>query len=468
MWVSVVTLGVTAVIYTSIGGFKAVVWTDVCQSVIMLAGVMVVLIKVTIDVGGPARVWNIGEQGGRMNFFNFDLDPRTRHTFWNLIIGNSFRAVGLLFNQNTIQRIGSVRSFREARQVMILFGVGFTVLQVVFCYQGLTVYAYYTDLGCDPIASKAIKNPNQIVPYAVLEMFQQLPGLPGIFLAALFSASLSTLSSNLNALSAMSMTAIIRPLLGEISDRKATRIAKYSTIVFGSVAVGLAFMVASLGGTLAVLFTSISSAFNGPSSGLYLLGCFCPKANAKGAFLGSLISFVFVAWITFGMNFSPAITRQPFLPPAPTDRCDLADSILENNTFPSVDNFYRNTSGFNNVLEEHTHPEPTGIEHMYTLSYNWVAAIGLVGTLVLGMVFSALTGFNKPGDVNPSCLVSVSDTVLFFLPGKIRHRVSSLGPQFMEDKLGKYGSPPEVVVEGDTSHVLHSQNNNIKSESSTM
>ncbi|KAK7480609.1 hypothetical protein BaRGS_00028185, partial [Batillaria attramentaria] len=102
LWGSIFIVAFVAVIYTTIGGLKAVVWTDVFQAL------------GTMDVGSPSKVWEIASKGGRVNFFNFDPDPRVRHTFWNLFFGSLMRGLAFCFSQATIQRIGATNSRREA------------------------------------------------------------------------------------------------------------------------------------------------------------------------------------------------------------------------------------------------------------------------------------------------------------------------------------------------------------------
>ncbi|XP_048246713.1 uncharacterized protein LOC124112462 isoform X8 [Haliotis rufescens] len=97
---SIFLVAAAAILYTAMGGLKAVIWTDVFQAVVMFAGMLSVIIKGTIDAGGIKAVWTTAAKGGRLNFFNFDMDPTVRHTFWDCFWGHS-----LIFNQSTIQRV---------------------------------------------------------------------------------------------------------------------------------------------------------------------------------------------------------------------------------------------------------------------------------------------------------------------------------------------------------------------------
>ncbi|GFR79277.1 sodium-coupled monocarboxylate transporter 1 [Elysia marginata] len=206
---------------------KAVIWTDVFQAVVMLTGTFAILIQGTVRVGGPTQVWNMAAFGGRLNFFNFDPDPRVRHTFWNLFVASFIRSFGLFFNQNTVQRIASTKSLEDAKRMIRISAPCLLFTGCVVAYEGVVVYSYFNHKGCDPLASKQISNPNQLVPFTVMDMFSNVPGMPGLFLASLFSASLSTLSSGLASLAALTWADIVHPLIGEISEVKATVIIKF-------------------------------------------------------------------------------------------------------------------------------------------------------------------------------------------------------------------------------------------------
>ena len=430
-WVSIVFVASSAMIYTSIGGFKAVIWTDVFQSVIMITGILAILIKGTVEVGSPKRVWDIAERGGRMNFFNFDPDPTIRHTFWSLFIGSMIRGSGLLFNQQTIQRISSTSSIEEARKVIGITAPCFPLALIVSAYEGIVAYAYYFHKECDPLESGELTNPNQIIPYVVLDLFESYQGLSGLFLASLFSACLSTLSSALSGLSGVVFKEIIQPLSGNISELKATFITKMSVVVFGAVACGIAFLVSNIGSNLNALASGIMGAFSGPAVGLFLLCCYCPRVNAKGALAGGIFSLIFGTWISMGMNFSPSVKKAAHLPPASINNCSTS---------------YANITS-SNITEDTG--EIVGVEVLYNLSYMWLGPIGTVSCMVVAMVVSGFVGFNKPGDVDPRYLVSVIDTLLFFLPSKIRKHISSIGPQFMDKKhLDKFANTESSETKG--------------------
>ncbi|CAG5120139.1 unnamed protein product, partial [Candidula unifasciata] len=318
LWSSIFIIELVAVIYTAFGGLKAVIWTDVFQAFVMFAGIFAILIKGTIDAGGPKAVWDTAYAGGRLNFFNFDPDPRTRHTFWNLFVGAIVRGFGLGFNQSTVQRISSTKTQTDAKKMLFSVAPCYFISLIISTYEGTVAYAYYQAKGCDPFESKAITDPNQIVPYMVMDIFEYLPGMPGLFLASLFSASLSTLSSGLSSLSALLWADVVHPIVGpNISELKATLIAKTAVLIFGALACGIAVLVSQIGGTL----TQHDSAFAGRSNRILFLGCFSPISNDKGANSGRFCRDWPSLWIVHGDELSPVIKKNPWL----TSSLDIAN-----------------------------------------------------------------------------------------------------------------------------------------------
>lgn len=79
---SILSVGLVCTFYSTIGGMKAVLITDVFQSLLMFAAIYCVIVKGVIDAGGFSNIWEIANQGGRIEFLNWDPDPTVRQTVW--------------------------------------------------------------------------------------------------------------------------------------------------------------------------------------------------------------------------------------------------------------------------------------------------------------------------------------------------------------------------------------------------
>ncbi|XP_071161108.1 sodium-dependent multivitamin transporter-like [Mytilus edulis] len=416
-WVSVACVALASVIYTSIGGIKAVIWTDVFQCLIMFMGIFAVLIKGTISAGGPKRVFDLNAENGRLYLFNFDTDPTVRHTFWGLVIGSCLRLISLSFNQSTVQRISSMSTQAKARKVMFLTAPAFFVTLSLATLEGVVAYAYYTSIRCDPLTSKRIQNPNQIIPYMVLDIFRNLPGMSGLFMASLFSASLSTMSSGLSSLSAMTVEDYIKPF-HNLSDKKLTAIAKLSVPFYGLLSVAVSFMIAEIPGPMSQITTSILSAFGGPSCGLFLYTVFFPWSTKKGALIGTTASVILSFWLSAGKNFSKTLQRSPWATMPPTDQCYLFQNTSHfiNYTITTEYTTYQTTE----AIMDHQHE---GLDKFYALSYQWVGVLGILYMLVIGIITSCIEGLPKSKDIDVIYVLSFFDQFFPFLPKNLRTKL---------------------------------------------
>ncbi|XP_049770041.1 putative sodium-dependent multivitamin transporter isoform X8 [Schistocerca cancellata] len=201
---SILAVGLICTFYSTIGGMKAVVVTDVFQSLLMFAAVFLVSIKGSIDAGGFDKVWEIATTGGRADFSSISADPTVRHTWWSLIIGGGFTYLCLYaVNQTQVQRLLSTRDLATAQRALWWSWPVLSLLSLTTSFAGLAMYSYY--YTCDPLTSKRIERLDQLMPLYVVDTMSGMPGLPGLFVAGIFSGSLSTVSSAVNSLAAVTL-----------------------------------------------------------------------------------------------------------------------------------------------------------------------------------------------------------------------------------------------------------------------
>ncbi|XP_048467805.1 sodium-coupled monocarboxylate transporter 1-like [Rhincodon typus] len=128
LWGVLVSTGLVCTFYCTMGGLKAVVWTDVFQLTVMILGFVAVIIRGAVIHGSFAQVLNISYHGGRLNFWDFDPSPIRRHTFWTIVVGGTFVWTAIYgINQSQVQRYIACRSQFEAKlsspfvSIVILF-----------------------------------------------------------------------------------------------------------------------------------------------------------------------------------------------------------------------------------------------------------------------------------------------------------------------------------------------------------
>ena len=271
LWFTILCTGVLTTFYTTLGGMKAVIWTDVMQFLVLLGGQVVIAITAMGRVpGGLGRVVELAGDGGRLEL-SLSLDPTVRVTLWGLLIGSVFmHLVQMATDQVSVQRYLTARSLKEAQRGLWLKLWLVLPVTAVFYGTGVILYAFYRVHG-DPLAAGLIRKPDQILPYfAVSEL---PPGLPGLFIAAIYAASMSTVSAGLNSLTSASLVDFYQRLWrqADLSERAQLRLARILTLGYGALVIVLAFLVQHLG-TLLEASNSVIGLVGGPLLGLFFLG----------------------------------------------------------------------------------------------------------------------------------------------------------------------------------------------------
>ncbi|XP_019304856.1 sodium-dependent multivitamin transporter isoform X1 [Panthera pardus] len=406
LWLSVLTLGIVCTIYTALGGLKAVIWTDVFQTLVMFLGQLVVIIVGSTRVGGLGNAWEVASQHGLISGIELNPDPFVRHTFWTLAFGGVFMMLSLYgVNQAQVQRYLSSRTEKAA--ILSCYAV-FPCQQVVLCMScliGLVMFAYYQKY---PMSSQqAQAAPDQFVLYFVMDLLKGLPGLPGLFVACLFSGSLSTISSAFNSLATVTMEDLIRPWFPQFSEVQAIMLSRILAFGYGLLCLGMAYISSQMGPVLQAAL-SIFGMVGGPLLGLFCLGMFFPCANPPGAIVGLLAGLVMAFWIGIGS----IVTKMAFgVAPSPSNISSF--SLPSNLT----------TVAMTTLMPSTTRSRPTGLQRFYSLSYLWYSAHNSTTVIVVGLIVSWLTGGMRGRTLNPRTISPVFSRLVDLLPLSCQKRL---------------------------------------------
>lgn len=205
-----------------------------------------------------------------------------------------------------------VRSTRGAKQALFINAAGAAAVILLSGVIGVILYAYYAQ--CDPFTARYVTDIDQIFPYFVMEVLSDKKGLPGVFLACIFSGSLSTISSGLNSLAAVVIEDVYKGLLGRrLTDERQGLVSKIFSIVLGAVVILMTYVVSYLGSILNAAL-SLFGVLSGPIMGVFFLGFFFPQANRHGGFYGFLASLGLQLWIFLGAQITKNQIRSERLP----------------------------------------------------------------------------------------------------------------------------------------------------------
>uniref|UniRef100_A0A8B9SWC2 Solute carrier family 5 member 12 n=1 Tax=Anas platyrhynchos TaxID=8839 RepID=A0A8B9SWC2_ANAPL len=393
LWGSVVATGIVCTFYCTLGGLKAVVWTDAFQMVVMVAGFVTVLIRGTILSGGSTKVWEDAYEGSRLSIFDFDVDPLRRHTFWTIVVGGAFTWLGLYgVNQSTIQRCISCKSEKHAKIALYLNLLGLWIVLVCAVFCGLVMYSHYKN--CDPWTAGFISAPDQLMPYFVMDIFSSMPGVPGLFVACAFSGTLSTVAASINALATVTFEDLVKQCLPNLSEKKSTWISKGLCILYGALCTSMAAAASLMGGIVQAAL-SIHGMCGGPMLGLFTLGIIFPCVNWKGAIVGLLTGITLAFWAGIGSFIYPAPATKTLPLELSTLNCTLANTTT---AFLSLSCLLR----------------PLLADTWYSLSYLYFSAIGCLGCAIAGLLISFLTGPTRGEDIPPVLIKPICNLFCFW------------------------------------------------------
>ncbi|XP_026316074.1 sodium-coupled monocarboxylate transporter 1-like isoform X2 [Hyposmocoma kahamanoa] len=382
---------IVCIFYTTLGGLKAVVWTDTLQTVLMYFGVVFVLAYGTWRLGGIGNVININKEGDRLEFFNMDPDLTIRHTFWSTVIGNYFAwLASCSVNQAMVQRCLALSSLKRARITVFIMAGGIFILVSLCCYTGLVIYATFAT--CDPLTTGAIRKNDQLLPYFVMTITGSIPALPGIFMSGVFSAALSSMSTGLNSLCGVIFEDLIRPAYNKpISEKTASFIMKVIVVVIGAICVALVFLVEHMG-ALIQAGKSLAGITAGSLLGLFSMGLFLPWINATGALVGGICSTLFVGWISLGTQAAMMRGEIVIIPkPTSIEGC------------PGNFSFTTTTSTPHSTVEF----DRSGTFFLYRLSYLYYTLVGVIVSILVGAIVSYFTQPNDPAMVHRDLMTPI-------------------------------------------------------------
>uniref|UniRef100_A0A1B6CVL2 Sodium/solute symporter n=2 Tax=Clastoptera arizonana TaxID=38151 RepID=A0A1B6CVL2_9HEMI len=385
---------VLCISYTTLGGLKAVVWTDTIQSCFTTMAVIAVAV-IGCYKQGMTEVWQINQQGHRLEIFNMDPSPFARNTFWTTVLGYSFFWLGVVtFHPGSLQRFTAVPSYKDAQKVSIWSSFGFIVVKIFCAVVGLLIYAKFHD--CDPLSSNAIKKSGQLVPYYIITTAGKYPGITGLFISGIVSGALGVMSAGLNTVAGTLYQDFAQVFLTnkKLTESQSALAMKIIVIVLGCISVFLLFLVDKFD-SITQITISVFGITYGAITSMFILGLFFPFANSKGAMIGCLTSIIVMGWIVIGAQLS--ITKGKLLFPGKVtnvDKCPF--NITSINARERVQT-YKGVGSLVVASED--------VWQVYKLSYGYYCLVGTVIGTIVGVSVSLLTKPQNGKSFNPDLIV---------------------------------------------------------------
>ncbi|MCW6533951.1 sodium:solute symporter [Sphingomonas lycopersici] len=286
-------VGLFTIVYTALGGMRAVVWTDVFQVLVLTAGAFFAIGFVIYQIGF-GNVVDTATAFDKTRMLNFSFDV-TQPTVWAFLVLALFDVV-LTFpkDQVLMQRVLATPSEKEAKRSVWLFALILLPSAFMFYIIGTVLFAYYR------------ARPEQLSPTlpidAVFPAFigtELPPGIVGLIIAGLIAAAMGTLSGIINSVATLLSVDFYERLVPGRSERQIVRFAEWASVGVGLVGIAIAIVLSRLDiHSLLDLTIELFGLLGGACAGAYTLGLFTRRANWQGVAIGIVAASIitFVVW----------------------------------------------------------------------------------------------------------------------------------------------------------------------------
>ena len=290
--------GITIMIYSMLGGFQAVVWTDAIQGILLICGAIVTIIFILLKMpGGTDQVFQIALEHGKLSLgsFSFELSSST---FWVVLVYGIFiNLQNFGIDQNYVQRYMASRSDRAAKRSALTGGLLYIPVSLLFLFIGTALYSYYiSGQATLPAELRDLDKADQVFPHFIVS---QLPrGVPGLLIASIFAAGMSTISTSFNSAATVFLTDYYRKFRKkDPGEKESMKVLYLTTVVITVLAISVALAMINVKSALDAWW-KLASIFSGGMLGLFLLGAFTRRSKSTGAVIGVICGVAVIAWMS--------------------------------------------------------------------------------------------------------------------------------------------------------------------------
>lgn len=293
----IVLMGVVTIVYCTMGGVEAVVWGDVIQGIILVGGAIFAAVFLIYNTeGGFDSFIQIGRDNDKFRLFEWSMDYRSV-TFWVAIVGGlANNLISYTSDQTVIQRYLTTKDERSAAQSIWTNGLMCVFVSIVFYIIGTGLYTFFQTHPAE--LDITMQKGDAIFPFF---MMSQMPaGLAGLLIAAIFAATMSTISSNINSIATAYSVDFYKRFKKSVTDEKLLQVARRTCLTSGVLGVAIALLMASWDIlSLIDYFNTILGLLTGGLGGLFFIGVFMKSIKGPAALIGFVSGTAFVFWMTY-------------------------------------------------------------------------------------------------------------------------------------------------------------------------
>lgn len=288
VFLSVLLMGILTTIYTAVGGFESVIWTEVFQGVLkFIAPLAMVFVAIFSLPGGFGEFWKTSGDYGKFEMALVTWDV-TVPAIWILLVSYMLQfTVVKAGDQPIIQRVFSA-PLHEVRRVTAMEVCCAILIGILSNVLGIAIFSYFR---AHPEQFSPTAQNDQIVPLFVTQAMPQ--GFAGMVIAAIFASAMATVASAMNSVATIYTEDFYPKIRPQATDQQRLRTLKITSYVVGIVGTSMALFLAGTNPkSLMVVWSQIVSLMGGGVVGVYSLGMFTKRVNGVGAVCGAIASIV--------------------------------------------------------------------------------------------------------------------------------------------------------------------------------
>ncbi|XP_077485576.1 sodium-coupled monocarboxylate transporter 2-like isoform X2 [Amblyomma americanum] len=369
-WCNII-IGLSATIYTALGGLRGVVFTDCMQFLFILIAPTTIIAKILMDsFSSNSTIQPVGDLDAKKYVADYSFDLTRDENIWSYVLGTAALALyRMCMDQMVVQRFLASRTLKDAKRTVVTGTFLLFLVYSVGLLVGVSLTIWYR--GCDPGLSGAITSLDQILPYYINNNLVHIPGFVGLFMAGVVSAATSTISSAINSQAAI--------LYVDVISHRHKKAEQHMVLITRVTAIGLGIIMTIYStvcvylGSLTRVILMIYSAVTAPFVGLCILAVLFPFVHSKGAGIATLITIVYQLW---SLTETILHGQKPERMPVSLDYCpeNLTAIHSVSNTSYAAPTFGSQETSF------------------FRLSHLWSSFFAVFVTLIVGVVLSAVTG----------------------------------------------------------------------------
>ena len=295
IYLCIVLMGLVTIIYCTMGGVEAVIWGDVVQGLILVFGAIFAVIYLAVNTeGGVMGCIDIALANDKLRLFDWS-NSWSQACWWVIIIGGlANNLISYTSDQTVIQRYLTTPDEKSAGRGILVNGVMSVFVSVAFYMIGTGLYTFYKTHPVE--LDVTMGQSDAIFPFF---MMSQMPaGIAGALIAAIFAATMSTISSNINSV-ATAFSIDFWKRFRRTTDSQLVVVARWASVVSGMIGLALALLMATWDiQSFLDFFNEALGLLTSGLGGLFFIAVFMKRVKGYAALTGFVLGEAVVFWMS--------------------------------------------------------------------------------------------------------------------------------------------------------------------------